>query len=139
MTHIAFSRQCLSPFQQRSALSSTVVCQQRSVPGIYIYYGVTQDYFLRASDNLTDQVDHSQELLQSDKAEVSHMAQEVDRFKTKGVEAPRADWMMRARPRTLAMCCSSRVVSSHFVSFVSALNVIKCLFCVEWAVALVPS
>lgn len=53
-----------------------------------------KDYFLRASDNLTDQLDHSHELLHSDKAEVSHMAQEVNRFKTKAqvFESERCDF-----------------------------------------------
>ncbi|KAL8454514.1 hypothetical protein Emed_000235 [Eimeria media] len=36
-----------------------------------------KDYFLRASDELADQLAHSQELLQSDRAEVSQMAEEV--------------------------------------------------------------
>ncbi|CDJ43024.1 hypothetical protein, conserved [Eimeria tenella] len=40
-----------------------------------------KDYFLRASDDLSDQLEHSHELLQSDRAEVSHMAEEIERFR----------------------------------------------------------
>ncbi|KAL8446018.1 hypothetical protein Emag_004870 [Eimeria magna] len=53
-----------------------------------------KDYFLRASDDLADQLAHSQELLQSDRAEVSQMAEEVRRFKTSAqvFESERCDF-----------------------------------------------
>lgn len=53
-----------------------------------------KDYFLRASDDLANQLSHSQELLQSDMAEVLQMAEEVSRFKTKAqmFESERCDF-----------------------------------------------
>ncbi|KAL8424592.1 hypothetical protein Efla_003708 [Eimeria flavescens] len=46
-----------------------------------------KEYFLRASDDLADELAHSHELLQSDRAEVSQMTEEVRQFKTKGRES----------------------------------------------------
>ncbi|OEH76660.1 hypothetical protein cyc_07055 [Cyclospora cayetanensis] len=53
-----------------------------------------KDFFLRASDELTDQLENAHALLQSDRAEVSRMAEEIDRFKSKAqvFESERCDF-----------------------------------------------
>ncbi|CDJ49386.1 Vacuolar membrane protein, related [Eimeria brunetti] len=53
-----------------------------------------KDYFMRASDDLSEQLEQSQALLQSDRAEVSHMTKEIERYKSKAqvFESERCDF-----------------------------------------------
>ncbi|CDJ30133.1 uncharacterized protein EMH_0005600 [Eimeria mitis] len=80
------------PMRHRLLPALTVLEVLQQSPAVTL--DAVKDYFLRASDDLSEQLEQSQALLQSDRAEVSLMAEEIERYKSKAqvFESERCDF-----------------------------------------------